>query len=1102
MADGTIKIDTSLDTGGLESGLSKLGSFAKTGAKVALSAIGGVATALIGLGGAAAKVGSDFEGEMSRVAAISGAAGEELEQLTEKAKEMGAKTKFSATESAKAMEYMAMAGWKTEDMLSGIEGIMNLAAAAGEDLALTSDIVTDALTAFGLSAQDSGHFADVLAAASSNANTNVSLMGETFKYVAPVAGALGFKAEDTAVAIGLMANSGIKGSQAGTALRSTLSRLAKPTGEVQGAISDLGVSLTDSAGNMKSLDEVMADLRKGFSGLTEAEKAQYAATIAGQEGMSGLLAIVGASDSDFNKLRDAIYGCDGATAQMAGTMMDNFKGSVTILKSSLEGLGVEIYGQMESPLKGAADAATAYVNRLNEAFKSGGLEDLIAEAGDIFAELVTKAAEQAPALIDTAVDLIEAFARGIIKNKSRLFDGAKEIVRAFAEGLAKLLPKSMQEPVKKAIDAITRSFESGGLKKASQTVATIFKNIGNAAGGLVKTVLPPLVKILDTLAEHLDLILPAAVAAYTALKTFQAITAATSGIKNMISIVKELWGVLAANPIGLAVSGVAGFVAGIAALSATVPDANAALKAHAEEMAEVARSTRDAKTAREEAADGINAEYDYYQRLWTELQKNVDQNGKVKEGYEERAAFITKELSEAVGIEIELNNGIIESYQDIQGEITKTIEKRRAEALLSAYRSDYEAAVKSRAEAQKSYTDALAANEEELKRNRELHEEYAKVCDSVSSSVGLTEEESRAYEESLSDLNRQIQESDEALRLTQQTLDDTSYTWEQNEQIIENWETASGAVESGSETMQQALLAMENGLLHHGKATEEALKKQRDDAWEHYQKYKSLVDVEGSGVTQKMVNETAAMFALTQAEWLKGTGATQEDIAYWNAIATGAIDGSYFPEHMERKAQEGIDRFGGRLKAGEGTASDAAAAVVDAAVSGAYAASASAKSVGYNFTDGLAAGIRETAAKVAGAASAAMAAGIAAANQTQKAHSPAKVLIQSGHYFGEGLEIGILDKKKAVARAGSDIMETAVGAADRQAALVRMRSGIDTVLSRLSWKAAVSGGFPAAPRKEESGREVYQTVNINQPVKSPVETAREIRKVGKELAFG
>lgn len=307
-----------------------------------------VTTPVIGLGTAAVKVTSDFESAMSKVSAISGATGGDLDALNKKAQEMGAKTKFSATESAEAFTYMAMAGWKTEDMLSGIDGIMSLAAADGLDLATTSDIVTDALTAFGLSASDSGHFADVLAKASSNANTNVSMLGESFKYAAPVAGALGYSAEDTAIALGLMANAGIKGSQSGTALRGSLTRLIKPTDDAAALMEQYGLSMTNADGSMKSLGEVMNMLRDKLGGLTEAEQAQVAAQIFGQEAMSGMLAIINASDSDYAKLTDAIYNADGAAQQMADTMLDNLSGQLTLLKSALEGLAIQ-FGEILMP---------------------------------------------------------------------------------------------------------------------------------------------------------------------------------------------------------------------------------------------------------------------------------------------------------------------------------------------------------------------------------------------------------------------------------------------------------------------------------------------------------------------------------------------------------------------------------------------------------------------------------------------------------------------------------------------------------------------------------------------------------------------------------
>ena len=272
----------------LETVIQKANKYGTALTKVGKGLTAGVTLPIVALGTAAFKTSSEFKGTMSKVQAISAATSEEMEALTEKAIEMGAKTKFSAKESADAFTYMAMAGWNAQQMIDGISGIMSLAAADGLDLATTSDIVTDALTAFGLQAKDSAHFADVLAQASSSANTNVSLLGESFKFVAPVAGALGFSVEDVSIALGLMANSGLKGSQAGTALRASLANLVKPTDDMAAIMDDLGIEVTNADGSMKSLREIMEILRTSFNTLSAAEKANAAATLFGKEAMSGM----------------------------------------------------------------------------------------------------------------------------------------------------------------------------------------------------------------------------------------------------------------------------------------------------------------------------------------------------------------------------------------------------------------------------------------------------------------------------------------------------------------------------------------------------------------------------------------------------------------------------------------------------------------------------------------------------------------------------------------------------------------------------------------------------------------------------------------------
>lgn len=325
----------------------------------------GVTTVIGGVGVAAVKTAADFDSAMSQVAAVSGATGKDFDALRSKAREMGSKTKFSATEAAEAMNYMAMAGWKTEDMLGGIEGVMNLAAASGEDLATTSDIVTDALTAFGLSAKDSGHFADILAAASSNANTNVSMMGETFKYCAPIAGALGFSAEDTAEAIGLMANAGIKSSQAGTALRTIMNNLAGDVKISGKAIGDVTIATTNADGSMRDLSDILADCRSAFGNLTESEKAQAAESLVGKNAMSGFLALMNAGEGDIEKLSSAIDSCDGSAEKMAMTMQDNLAGQLTILKSQLQELAISFGDILMPAIRSIVSKFQGFVDKLN-----------------------------------------------------------------------------------------------------------------------------------------------------------------------------------------------------------------------------------------------------------------------------------------------------------------------------------------------------------------------------------------------------------------------------------------------------------------------------------------------------------------------------------------------------------------------------------------------------------------------------------------------------------------------------------------------------------------------------------------------------------------
>lgn len=496
--DGSLKFDTAINESGFNAGIKNLGSIAKGGLSVLGGAIAGV-TAAMGAGvSAAVNVGMSFESQMSKVQAISGATGGELQALSEKAKEMGATTKFSATESGQAFEYMAMAGWKTEDMLGGIEGIMNLAAASGEDLAATSDIVTDALTAFGLSAKDSSHFADVLAATSTSANTNVGLMGETFKYVAPVAGALGFSVEDTAMAIGLMANAGIKGSQAGTALRSIMSRLAKPTDDVAVAMSELGLSILNSDGSMKSLNEITGDLRSSFAGLSEAEKASMAATLGGQEAMSGLLAIVTASDDDFNKLQSAINGATdeltgySAAAEIAEIAQNNLSGQLDKVKAAAEILGIELYESVKQPLTDIAKTGAEAISELTTAFQEGGTAGLIEAGGKLVADLLTGIAGALPDAINMAVQVITSIIDSLTANTPQMLSAGIQILQALVNGMIQILP-AVGEFILSLMMELYAQISAHG----PELLQKGYELLGNLVDGFVQAIPEMLPKILD-----------------------------------------------------------------------------------------------------------------------------------------------------------------------------------------------------------------------------------------------------------------------------------------------------------------------------------------------------------------------------------------------------------------------------------------------------------------------------------------------------------------------------------------------------------------------------------------------------------------------------
>ncbi len=580
-------------------------------------------------GKACISAGMDFDSQMSTVAAISGATGEEFEILRAKAQEMGATTAFSATESAQAMEYMAMAGWKTTDITNGLAGVMNLAAASGEDLATTSDIVTDAMTAFGMSADQSTYFADVLAQTATNANTNVGMMGETFKYVAPLAGAMGYNIEDMSAAIGLMANAGIKGSQSGTSLRNIITNLASPTDTVAGAMDDLGISLTDSDGKTKSFGETLSDLRISFADLDEVQKTQYASAIAGKEGMSGLLALINSSDEDFDKLTDSIKNCTGASEKMAEIRLDNLEGDVTLFKSALEGAQIAITDKLTPVLRNLVKKATDWLPKIQKSIIAviDKLEDKfgplikriknIAEESDIteksisfLKEAFEKTVDVISEIGDKFLDFIEWLSKG-----SRSAENFKGVVKGVIAGL--LAFKTVNAVISKGKEIVSAYKRTMDILKSSNPFS--WASVGIAAivalGAAVKSKHDSMVesfrKLDDETQKHVD-------------KTNELI----------------------------------------------------------EKNKDLIQTFNDNNTS-------IKNEYDSYRDLASELDNLVDENGRVTDANKERVDYILGELNDALGTEYSLTGNQIDGYKDLQEEIKETMLLKEAETLLDSQRETY-----------------------------------------------------------------------------------------------------------------------------------------------------------------------------------------------------------------------------------------------------------------------------------------------------------------------------------------------------------------------------------------------------------------------------
>lgn len=923
MADGKVVIETDLDSSGIEKGLSKIGGLAVKGLSVATGAITGTATALGGVSIAAIKAGSDFESQMSRVQAISGATGSEFNKLKEQAIQLGADTAFSSSQAAEGMENLAAAGFTTSEIMDAMPGLLDLAAASGEDLASSSDIAASTLRGFGLEAADAAHVADVLAANANKTNSSVADTGEAMKYVAPLARAAGLSIEETAAAIGIMANAGIQGSQAGTTLRGAISRLSKPTKQMSECMADLGISFYDSEGNMKSLAEQTRMMEEATAGMTDEQRNNVLVTLYGQEALSGMLALMNEGDGALLELTHAYETCDGSAKAAAETMQDNLAGALDQLGGSAETLGIVFYESVSESLKETAKSATDSINNITEAFRNGGLDDAIEAAGDEFANLAVEAASHAPDMADTAVDFIESFVDGIGKNKKKLVGAAVDMAKTLGGGLADLLPDELGEPVEEAIDSITESLESGGLEDAGETVVKTFDNVIKVVGELADVALPPLTKAVDFAGEHLELIAASATTAFAAFKGYKVVTEANDVLSKGASVWKTAsaavdaynvvqmactaqgvisnatlttgqavvglltgkislataaqtaWNaVMNANPIGLLVTAIGALVAGLGVYKLATDESKEsqyaltdAQKKAIEKTHEEYEAYKELDNARKEAMGNVEAEYGYLSQLNDELMGLVDSNGQVKAGYEDRANFIVNQLAQAFDLEEDEVWDIIGANSTLADSIDELIEKKKAEAMLNANQEAYEEAIRKQNEALMDYTNSLSEYESAQKKYNEAKEAAKKVEEDYQLILKNSPEAASGYLMANQDILTAAEDAGEAFQESKTRLEDAEKAYVGYNATIQNYEGLSSAILSGeSEKIEDAMLRIKNGFITAETGTKESLENQVKNMQSNYEAMQKAVEDGTPGVTQQMVDSAKQMVDSAKAE--------------------------------------------------------------------------------------------------------------------------------------------------------------------------------------------------------------------------------------------
>lgn len=1122
-SDGSIKITTELDSKAAEKALSKFSSVAKTGLKGVTVAVGAVSTALTGAAGYAINTGIDFESAFAGVKKTVDATDAELDEFRQGIRDMAKEMPQSASQIAEVAEAAGQLGIENKNMLSFTEVMSNLGVATNMSATEAATSLARLANITQMPQENFDRLGSTIVALGNNLATTESEITEMGLRLAGAGKQVGMSEDQILGLAGAISSVGIEADAGGSAVSTVMTKMqlaVEQGGESLEQFADVaGMSASEfQQAFREDAAQALVSFVEGLGSMDERGKSAIA-TLSDMEiteirQRDALLRLAGAGDvlSESLGIASNAWTENTALTKEAEQRYETLESRLQILKNNVSDLGITFYDSIRDPLKNTVDEGIAYVDRLCDAFDSGGLSSAVSAAGGIFADMAVEVASHAPDMVNSAVQFIQSFASGIYANRGQILSAAGSIATALGEGLADLLPASVSGPVKAAGDELGESFENGGLRTAISTVSSVFEKFSTIVGKVSKVTLPPLTKALDLVGGNLDTVVPLVAAGVTAFKSYNAITktvtsatkafnvaskvlnamekanalqlVATNGgltiqqtliaLRNkQITVTTALTGLwakaqnalnvaLSANPIGLAVTVIAALAATIGTAVLMTDKASASTAKLTEKQKESIDASKEAKKSIEEEAEArqknINAstaEIDNAEALWGELQKCVDANGHVKAGYEARAQYITGELSNALGTEISLTDGVIQNYADLESSIYDVIASKKAEAVLNAMQDDYTTAIRDQAEKAEELANAYENLNGLNERRVELEAEAAEL--ESSTNYGDASRYAEVKEE-LAGINAELE-------VAQADFDKYNTAMQDNQKVISDYNLITEAAMSGStEAINNALAEIQSGI---DTALEAGSSAALEQAQTTGDSLLSILSAQESGLEdleQSTIDSSAEAMGIalntisTSSENMKqflesagADGAQRLLAAMKNADLSGnlsteaksgmeamiaAMD-SMDDAFYETGVDSG-DEYASGVESQSEPARSSGKTLATSADDG--ASSITGYNAGVNFGTGFSSGIRAAVAGAVASAASLAAQALASAQAEIDSHSPSKKTMKLGKYFGQGFELGISGEEKAVGKASENLADAALKAIDTAQIMDQIRS--------------------------------------------------------------